>query len=303
MSIKERLDIKDADDLCRQIEDFIRQSMADWQRDGCILGISGGLDSALVAYLAVRAVGKSNVKALFLPERDSAKQTYEDARLVAEILGISMEEISLTPLLKKIGAYALEPSPLFIPRRMQERYVTKKYKQFAADGESAFLKTLKGGVGQPELQKHIAYFRIKHRLRMGLIYFHGEKHNRLVLGTCNKSEKMIGFFVKYGDSASDVDPIGGLYKTQVRELARHLLVPDRIIDKAPTPDLMPGLTDEQAINIRYELLDMILMGIEMGMDRGAIAEEIGTDPSTVPYVERLIQLSKPMRELPPQPSL
>lgn len=107
MSIKERLDIKDADDLCRQIEDFIRQSMVDWQRDGCILGISGGLDSALVAYLAVRAVGKSNVKALFLPERDSAKQTYDDARLVAQVLGISMEEIPLTPILKKIGAYGL----------------------------------------------------------------------------------------------------------------------------------------------------------------------------------------------------
>lgn len=303
MVIKERLDIKDADDLCRQIEDFIRQSMADWQRDGCILGISGGLDSALVAYLAVRAVGKSNVKALFLPERDSAKQTYDDARLVAQVLGISMEEIPLTPILKKIGTYGLEPSPLFIPRSIQERYVAQKYEQYAADGESTFLKTLKGGVDQPELQKHIAYFRIKHRLRMVLIYFHGEMHNRLVLGTCNKSEKMIGFFVKYGDSASDIDPIAGLYKTQVRQLARHLLVPDRIIDKAPTPDLMPGLTDEHAIDISYELLDMILMGIEMGMDHSAIAQETGTDPSTAAYVERLIQLSKHMREMPPQPSL
>lgn len=301
MGIKERLEIADKEKVCCQIEDFIKNIMTDWQREGCILGISGGLDSALVAYLAVRAIGKANVQALFMPERDSSKQSYDDARLIAEILGLSMKEISLTPLLKKIGVYGLEPSPMFIPRSIQERYVTQKYHQYSTEEEPTFLKTLKGGIGQSDLQKHIAYYRIKHRLRMVLLYFYGEMNNLLILGTCNKSEKMTGFFVKYGDSASDIDPIADLYKTQVKQLARYLLIPDRIIDKAPTPDLMPGLTDEQAMRISYDKLDIVLMGLALFMDEQDIAQEAEVDPATIAYIKRLVQLSEHMRNLPPHP--
>jgi len=113
----------------------------------------------------------------------------------------------LTGILTDIGVYSLEPSPKGIPRKIQEWYVLRKYKRFQTDEETAFLKDLKGGKKNEELKKGIAYHRIKHRLRMVLWYYHGELKNYLVVGNCNKTEILTGYFVKYGDSGSDIDPI------------------------------------------------------------------------------------------------
>lgn len=93
---------------------------------------------------------------------------------------------------------------------------------------------------------------------MLLLYNYAELDNLLVLGTCNKTEKTIGFFVKYGDAAADASPLEGLYKTQVYQLAKFLSIPEEIIERPPSPDLLPGITDEYAIALAYETLDRIL---------------------------------------------
>ncbi|MGI6112535.1 MAG: NAD(+) synthase [Mahellales bacterium] len=301
MRIKERLNIKDPQALTDKLGDFIKNTMERYNREGCILGNSGGIDSALVAFLAVRALGKDRVEMLFLPERDSSGKSYHDALEVSDALGVPMKEISITPLLKKIGVYRLEPSPLFIPRSIQERYVANKHKKYDDEKGTTFIKTLKGGVGNPQLQRDIAYYRIKHRLRMAILYYYGEMKNYMVLGTSNRSEKMTGLFVKYGDGASDLDPIAGLYKTQVFELAEFLNVPRSIIEKAPTPDLAPGLTDEQTLNLSYDKLDIILAGLDMGMEKGDIAREAGVEISSIDYVKQLTDVSWHMRNLPLEP--
>ena len=301
MKIKEKLTIQDPRALCVKLEAFIKNTVEEYGREGCILGNSGGIDSALVAFLAVRALGKDRVKMLFLPERDSSSDSYRHALEVANALDVPMKSISLTPLLRKMGVYKLEPSPLFIPRSIQERYVINKHKKYDDDESTTFMKTLKGGGSNVQLRKDIAYYRIKHRLRMAILYYYGEMENYMVLGTSNRSEKMTGLFIKYGDGASDLEPLAGLYKTQVYRLAEYLKLPQSIIEKAPTPDLAPGLTDEQTLNLSYDRLDTILAGLDMGVKREDIAREAGVEMSSIDYVEELIKVSWHMRNLPLEP--
>lgn len=298
MKIKNILAIEDVDFLCRKIQDSIVDCVADLGKNGCVLGISGGLDSAVVAYLAVGAVGANKVKGLFMPERDTDPQSYEDARLVAQRLDLNFEEIDITPILETIGIYDLEPSIRFVPRFIQNYYVQREYSKYTTKEESTFLKTLKGGEDLENLRRHIGYFRAKPRVRMVVTYLHAELNNDLVLGCCNKSEKMIGLFVPYGDSACDMEPIAGLYKTQVIDLARYLGVPQRIIDKSPAPDLFPGLNDEKTIMMRYKKLDPILVGLEMSLTDEEIRSETGCSFEEIDYVRRLIKLSEPMRNPP-----
>jgi len=298
MKIKNILAIEDVDFLCREIQGSIVDCVDDRGKNGCALGISGGLDSAVVAYLAARAVGADKVKGLFMPERDTDPQSYQDARLVAQTLDLDFEEIDIMPILKTIGIYDLEPPISFIPRFIQNYYVLWEYSKYTTKDESTFLKTLKGGEDLENLRRHIGYFRAKHRVRMIVTYLHAELNNDLVLGCCNKSEKMIGLFVLYGDSACDMEPIAGLYKTQVIDLAGYLGVPRQIIDKAPTPDLFPGLNDEKTIMMRYGRLDPILVGLEMSLTDEEIRSETGSSLEEIDYVKRLSKLSEPMRNPP-----
>lgn len=138
---------------------------------------------------------------------------------------------------------------------------------------------------------------------MALWYYWSEYRNQLVIGNCNLSEKMTGYFVRYGDSGSDVDPIAGLYKTQVFQLARWIGVPDVIVDKAPSPDMAPGMTDEFALQMRYELLDQILWCLAHAMEPANIQESTGADEQQISYVRELVRLSAPMRAPPPMPDL
>jgi len=303
MTIKDSLKIKQPEKVVGAISIFIKDSIAKFNRDGGVIGISGGIDSALSAFLAVKAVGNENVLAFFMPERDSSPESEKDAMLVANSLNINLKKVNLTPILNEIGVYKLGPSPRFIPRIIQKKYVLNKYKKFQDENETTFLKSLKGGEGIDELKRGIAYYRIKHRLRMVMWYYYAELYNYLVIGCCNKTEKLTGYFVKYGDSGSDIDPIANLYKTQVKELARFIGVPEQIIEKSPSPDLMPGMTDEFALQMKYENLDMILYGLEHKIPEAEIEKEAGVTRKDINYVKQLMDLSRHMRELPPSPDL
>jgi len=289
--------------LSHSLEEFIRGYTKRLEREGIILGLSGGIDSAVATALCKRAIGAEKILALIMPDKDSKKEHINDALNFAKELNIKTKLIDITHFLKKFGIYKLFPlSRLPLPQKSKEALVKKSYNFYERKtGETPFsdsilsFKDKKFGV---YLKKGNAYYRIKHRLRMVLLYLYAELENRLVVGAANKTEYKIGFFVKYGcDDAADIMPLLNLYKTQVRELARYLNIPLRIIKKTPSPDILPGITDEQAIGIPYEKLDLILLALEKKWESSEIANSLEIEESKIVYVKELIQKSEHMRKI------
>ncbi|MBM3249951.1 MAG: NAD+ synthase [Candidatus Omnitrophica bacterium] len=187
---------------------------------GIVLGLSGGVDSSVVASLAKEAAGRSRVLALMMPIH-SHPRDLEDAKLVAKKLGIKAKIIDLSRIY------------------------------------GDFLKVL------PPAGK-LARSNLKPRLRMATLYYFANKLNYLVCGTGNKSEIAVGYFTKHGDGATDILPLGDLYKKEVRKLAKELKIPTHIITKPPTAGLWPGQTDEGEMGVTYNELDDILERMEKG---------------------------------------
>jgi NAD+ synthase len=271
---------------------FIRNAVEDFRREGVVVGLSGGLDSAVVAALAVRALGADGVLGLILPERDSAPESKQLARHLARSLGIRCRTVGLTLLLALLGVYRQLPLWLIPGRRLKAKAVLHYYEQFRKtlpEGETPFSAVMIGtrGLSGPWLNQTVAYHRVKVRLRTTVLYYYAERYNLLVAGTANKTELATGLFVRYGDTAADIAPLATLYKTQVRALAEYLQVPQEIIARPPSPDLLPGLTDELAIGLDYATLDKVLWRLERGMDAETIAGEFGLSSAQVRYVQTL----------------
>lgn len=266
--LKDKLVIR-PEQLADKLASFIAEKEKALQRDGVIFGLSGGLDSAVVAALCVRAVGPKKVTALLMPEKDSKKEHILDAQNLVRQFGIKSKRIDMTRYLKRIGLYAMFPLDALVPEKYRGKLVRRSYRYYEdKTGVPYFERTLAGsdhGLTDAIVNRSHAYYRAKHRMRMLLLYFYGEQKNRLVVGAANKTEYQIGYFVKHGiDSATDVMPIMGLYKTQVIQLAGYLGIPENIIDKPPSPDIITGLDDETAIGLPYEKLDLILLAVESG---------------------------------------
>jgi len=284
--------------ICRAVENF--------QRDGAIVGLSGGIDSAVVAALAARALGPERVLGLILPERDSEPRSKRDALRLARSLGIRRKTVGLMLPLALLGVYRQVPLWVLPTRRLRAKMVRRYYARYAETlekGETPFSAVMVGtrGLRGPWLNQAVAYHRVKVRLRMVLLYYQAELENLLVVGTCNHTELAVGFFVKHGDAAADVDPLAGLYKTQVRQLAAHLGVPPEIIARPPSPDLLPGLTDEFAIGMDYATLDRVLWLLKRGEEAGTIATALELDLAQVHYVQELARRSAHMRAPPIAP--
>jgi len=241
-----------------QIQSFIQTTISRYHFSGVVIGISGGIDSALTACLAVKALGAHRVFGVLMPDRDSARTTLRDSKLVCEHLQIAYKIISLSPLLRKIGVYRLHPPAKLFPRFIQERYVQNAFRN---EREHPYLLDLQNQ-GSPRFRRGQAFYRIKHRLRNVLLYFEAEQRGAAVLGCTNKTELLTGLYVKWGDDSADISPIAHLYKTEVFQLAEAVGLPVEIIRKPPSPDLVPGLTDEFALGLSYCEIDRILQKIE-----------------------------------------
>jgi len=288
----------DSERVSQELKSFIKTSVGTFNREGVIVGLSGGLDSSVVLALSVAVLGPSKVLGLIMPERDSSQDSESDARLLAETLGVRVDKVDLTPILGEMGIYSHIPRVLFARKKIAGAVDKGIYKLYTRlTGERPFLSGLEGTSFGP-LKRANAYYRMKHRLRMVLLYSYAERENLLVMGTVNRTEFLIGFFVKYGDSAADITPLLPLYKTQVRQLAEFLHIPERILNKAPSPDLIPGITDEFAIGIPYQKLDLILLGLDTNMTMKDIAAKTGVKQKTIEYVKELVKRSEHMRILP-----
>jgi len=200
---------------------FIRDELAQRDFEKAIVAISGGIDSAVTAFLAAKAVGARNVIGVRLPYRTSSPESLEHAQLVIDALGIESRTIDISAAVD--GYLVNEP-----------------------DANA----TRRGNVMA--------------RMRMIATFDLGARYKALPLGTGNKTERLLGYFTWHGDDAPPINPIGDLYKTQLRALAKHLGVPSQIVDKAPTADLVHGQTDEGDLGISYERADQILHWILSG---------------------------------------
>ena len=272
---------------------FISRLAEKRRADGLAIGMSGGLDSSVVAALAARALGPGRVHALMLPERDSSGSSLDDARAHAESLGIDYRIHDLTAALEKLGCYERGASGV-AKLGGAPRAAVKAFPGFARRG---YLRSLSGGGGRV-FREFVAFYRIKHRLRMIEIHRAADEGNLLAASCANRTEFETGFFVRYGDDAGDIAPIKHLYKTHVFRLGRHLGLPERILEKSPSPDLFAGMADERIMGLRYPELDPILWCIAMDFPDGKIAETTGSSMSTISYVREIVELSGRHREPP-----
>jgi NAD+ synthase len=277
----------------QRIEAFITDAVASLKKDGVVLGLSGGLDSAVVACLAVRALTPKRVLGLILPERDSDPRSQADACKLAQGLGIETKEIDLAPTLKDLGTY--RPIPRWAARPWLVRAIYKRFKK--KKGVSYLIHSLGPPAERPEFS-FAAFALPKLRLRMIILYQYASRLNRAVIGTTNRTEWEVGHYDRYGDGACDIDPIIHLYKTQVRTLAHYLGVPEGIIAKPPSPDLIGGITDEIALGISYAKLDQILLLLTQGATTEEIEEASRVPTEAVEEVRQAVNHAREARRLP-----
>ena len=221
-----------------------------------VVGLSGGVDSSLAAFLAVEALGAENVFGLLMPYRSSSPESAAHAELVVSALGMQSLTVPITPM---VDAYFAG-----FPEADQVRRGNKMARE-----------------------------------RMSILFDHSARLAALVLGTSNKTELLLGYGTQFGDMASAVNPLGDLYKTQVRQLSRDLKVPQAIIEKQPSADLWEGQTDEAELGFTYEEVDQVLYYLVD--QRYEIADLIGRglfDERIVRAVSRRVQQSQYKRRLP-----
>lgn len=245
MGLTVRLD--DPEETARLLSSFLSGYAEDSGAKGAVVGMSGGLDSSVVAALCVRAFGAKRVVGVALPSPTSPASDLAHAQLVAKKLGIDLRIAEVGPILEGVA------------------------RSLGAERAADLERTTRGNVAA--------------RARMTVLYAIAQAEGRLVVGTGNKSELLTGYFTKYGDGGVDLLPIGDLYKTQVRELGRHLGIPAPILEKPPTAGLWDGQTDEEELGIGYAHLDRILLGLELQLPPATIAKEVGVPEKEVLRIE------------------
>jgi NAD+ synthase len=240
----------------RRIIAFVKRKVEESQADGAVLGISGGIDSAVTAYLCVEALGSRRVTGLIMPDlRATPGEDVKDAKLVASELCIEAKEIDVAPIHK------------------------------------AYLKSLESN--------RLAEGNLRARIRMSLLYYHANLMNRLVIGTGDRSELLLGYFTKYGDGGVDVLPIADLYKTEVRRLGEALGINRRIVAKRSSPRLWPGHIAESEIGMSYEAIDRLFkLRFEERLEVPAIAAKMKLNRAKVELILAKYQASEHKRQMP-----
>ena len=300
-----------------RIGTFIRDQVRAVKRNGVVIGLSGGIDSALCAALCVATLGKDNVFGLILPEKESNPISAQYAAKHAEKLGIETLTVDITPTLEAFGTY--EKRDGVIKSVFPEYDSTWKSKiTLPADllhKDSLNFFTLKiedgdGNVKTARLDKKmlngiVAATDTKQRTRMMHLYYYAETKNYIVCGTTNRTELIEGFFVKYGDGGVDIEPISHLYKAQVYQLSDYLGVIQEIIDRAPSPDTWSfTVTDEEFyFRIPYAVLDLLLYAWEQHVPVEQVCEVLDLTEDQVKRTMRdfsaKYNATRHLRQLPP----
>ncbi|WP_435185947.1 NAD+ synthase [Halobellus sp. EA9] len=246
-----------ADHLASFVADTVEAAGA----KGAVLGLSGGIDSTTVAYLAAEALGPEHVHGLVMPSVANTEDNMSDAEWVAQELGLEYDVVEIQPIAETF---------------------------FDAFPEAADDRTAAGNV----------YV----RTRAVLNYFVANHEDKVVLGTGNRSEALTGYFTKYGDQAVDCNPIGNLYKQQVRQLAAHLGAPERLVTKTPSAEMWTGQTDEEEMGLDYDTLDAVLaLHVDGPLSVAATVRQLDVTEDQIERVVELYEGSAHKRSMPPAP--
>ncbi|GGG39973.1 NAD(+) synthase [Bizionia arctica] len=274
---KDIIHIENIDQVCNDIIAKLKTDVAkNLQRRGAIVGISGGIDSSVCLALSAKAFGSKNVLGIMLPEQDSSDDSRQLAEELAATYGVSTLIEDITKALDGFGCYERRDDAILRVIPGFDKKVDKakiEIKQNIAENIPAIFSITvikpNGDVVSKllparEYLQIVASTNFKQRSRMSMLYYHAERMHYAVIGTPNKHEVEQGFFVKYGDGGADVMPIGHFYKTQVYQLAKHLGVPQGIIDRTPTTDTYTAEQSQEDFfyQMPFESMDLIWYGWE-----------------------------------------
>ena len=313
--IPDFLQIKDLETTVNSITDFIKNEVFEkFQKSGAVLGLSGGIDSAVTCGLCVKSLNPEKILGLIMPERESDPQSQETAENVGKEFNIETKVVDITNILESFGVY-----------EKKENIVKEKFPDFDSECKYRVVvpPKLESSVGIPYLEildgKGITHqtkissseflnltaaTSIKHRVRMALLYYHAEKDHLVVAGTTNKSEYMQGYFVKYGDGGSDIEPLVNLYKSQIYQLGKFLNVPNEVMTKDASPDVWSYTTNDEEFfySVPYKIVDLILYGRENNLSINEIQKH---SKISIENIEKLLKFqdqkhikSNHMREMP-----
>ena len=312
------LEINNIEQVINSLVDFIKNQVHEnFKKKGVVIGLSGGIDSSVIAVLCLKALGSKNVLGVIMPEKESNPESMQFAQNLAKKFDITTNTIDITNVLDSFDVYNIR------------NFIKKKhYLDFDDRCEYRIVVPQdlieRDGIGFPylEIKEHdknilkiklsyndyltmTAATTIKHRVRMINLYFQAEKNNFLVLGTTNKTEFVQGYYVKYGDGGVDVEPLIDLFKTQIFQLAEYLGIPEEIIKRKPSPDTWSfEVSDEEFFyRMPFGMFDIFWYYRENNLDVKTILEIFSLTDIQAKRIltdqERKWNYSKHLRNLPP----
>jgi NAD+ synthase len=292
--------------ISRWMQDALSREL---RKRGVVVAISGGIDSAVCAALAVKALGRSKVFGLLLPERESSPDSTTRGRELVELLGIEHLDVDITPVLTAFGCYAERDAAI---KRVIPEYCDGWRAKIAIAGsgngqiasfrliaESPSGERFDGRLAHRELLQVIAATSFKQRSRKTIEYFHADRLNYAVLGTPNKLEYDLGFFVRNGDGSADIKPIAHLYKAQVYAMADFLKIPPSIQQSTPSTDTysMSQSQDEFYFGLEWRQMDKAVWAITQEISVTKTAELLGVNKDKAQRLVKDIQSKKRMSQV------
>jgi NAD+ synthase len=311
--------LKNSEEKKEQLSAFIKETVRNrFRKDGIIIGVSGGIDSAVISALCVEAVGPERVFGLILPEKESSPSSSELGIDLCRALKIRYEEVPITPMLESFDIYSRKEALIkeLFPQYDPEINTTSLSRPPMIAAEkvlnipSLILLKDRKAIGTKRLSASQFFYvlslqNVKQRTRMIVEYQYAEKMNYAVCGTTNKTEFLTGFFVKYGDGGVDLEPIANCYKTQVYKLAELLHIDPRIISRSPSPDTWSHFTSDEEVSLRlpYTILDLLLYAEENNIPEEIVQRNTRLDKQQIDWaykhISSLKNAAKVLQEPPP----
>lgn len=304
MNLNDLVEFSEEQEVERIAKKTVELLTKNLHKRGLIVAVSGGVDSAVCAALAARAIGKKKVYCILLPEHDSSSASVDLGKSVVENLGLEYEIQNIGKTLEEIGCYSWRDKAIknVFPDydgTWKNKIIIKggsegKLNHFALVVEKPGGEIIEERLSLNDYLQIVAATNYKQRIRKNIEYFHADRLNYAVIGTPNRLEYDQGFFVKNGDGAADIKPIAHLYKTQVYALARHLGLPESVCNAAPTTDTY-SLTqgqDEFYFSLPYQQMDVALWAYNNKLEPSKLAEYIGVSVERAEFVYKDIEAKR-----------